>query len=178
MRSPLWVIITSCSLPHALLTMITDAWFVEDEKLLGPHPKDPYKRVETIPSSREIRIEIDGEVIAKSTQNVFLYETLLRTRYYLTSTAVEWKFLGESDTTSYCPYKGMAKYLVPLCRHGGINANGETVITMSRSTERKSKTPSGITNIQQRNPHWLQAGCASTMRRSMFLLMESWRRSD
>lgn len=88
-----------------------DAWFVEDEKLLGPHPKDPYKRIETIPSSREIRIEVDGEVVAKSTQNVFLYETLLRTRYYLTSTAVEWKFLSESESTSYCPYKGMAKYV-------------------------------------------------------------------
>ena len=94
----------------------TDAWFVEDEKLLGPHPKDPYKRVETITSSREIRIEVDGHVIAKSTQNVFLYETLLRTRYYLSSTGVEWEFLTESSTTSYCPYKGMAKYYYPLWR--------------------------------------------------------------
>jgi len=87
-----------------------DAWFVEDEKLLGPHPKDPYKRIETVPSSREIRIEVDGQVVAKSTQNVFLYETLLRTRYYLTSTAVEWKYLSESEATSFCPYKGMANY--------------------------------------------------------------------
>lgn len=89
-----------------------DAWFVEDEKLLGPHPKDPYKRIETIPSSREIRIEVDGQVVARSTQNVFLYETLLRTRYYLASTVVEWGFLSESETTSYCPYKGMAKYVL------------------------------------------------------------------
>jgi uncharacterized protein (DUF427 family) len=85
-------------------------WFVEDEKLLGPHPKDPYKRIECIPSSREIRIEANGKVVAKSTQNVFLYETLLRTRYYLSAVGVEWELLKESDTTSYCPYKGMAKY--------------------------------------------------------------------
>jgi len=87
-----------------------DAWFVEDEKLLGPHPKDPYKRIETIPSSREIRIELEGVVIAKSTQNVFLFETMLRTRFYLDPTMVDWSVLRESETITYCPYKGMANY--------------------------------------------------------------------
>ncbi|KFZ09328.1 hypothetical protein V502_08818 [Pseudogymnoascus sp. VKM F-4520 (FW-2644)] len=87
-----------------------DAWFVEDEKLLGGHPKDPYKRIECISSTREIRIEIDGVVVAKSAQNVFLYETLLRPRYYLPSTAVNWEVLSESETTTFCPYKGMANY--------------------------------------------------------------------
>lgn len=82
---------------------------MEDEKLLGTHPKDPYKRIETLPSSREIRIEVDGTVVAQSTQNVFLYETMLRTRHYLSSTAVNWELLSESGTTSFCPYKGMAK---------------------------------------------------------------------
>jgi uncharacterized protein (DUF427 family) len=87
----------------------SDGWFVEDEKLLGTHPKDPYKRVECIPSSREVRIEVDGVVLAKSSQNIFLFETMLRPRYYLATTSVDWKFLSESKTTSYCPYKGMAK---------------------------------------------------------------------
>ncbi|KAH7407430.1 hypothetical protein BKA64DRAFT_666557 [Cadophora sp. MPI-SDFR-AT-0126] len=87
-----------------------DAWFVEDEKLLGPHPKDPYKRIETIPSSREIRIEIDGVVVAKSLQNVFLFETMLRPRFYLDPTMIDWSVLKESETISYCPYKGMANY--------------------------------------------------------------------
>jgi uncharacterized protein (DUF427 family) len=86
-----------------------DGWFVEDERLLGTHPKDPYKRVECIPSSREIRIEVDGTVLAKSSQNVFLFETMLRPRYYLATTSMNWEFLTESETTSYCPYKGMAK---------------------------------------------------------------------
>ena len=90
-------------------TDCVDGWFVEDEKLLGPHPKDPYKRVECIPSSREIRIEVDGVMIAKSSQNVFLFETMLRPRYYLSMTSVNLGFLTTSDTTSYCPYKGMAK---------------------------------------------------------------------
>ena len=39
-----------------------DKWFVEDVQILGPHPKDPYKRIECLPSSREIRVELDGKV--------------------------------------------------------------------------------------------------------------------
>jgi hypothetical protein len=86
-----------------------DAWFLEDEKLLGTHPKDPYKRVECLNSSREIRVEVEGVVLAKSTQNVFLFETMLRPRFYLSATSINWEVLTESETTSYCPYKGMAK---------------------------------------------------------------------
>jgi hypothetical protein len=97
------------SLPLSASPDGADGWFAEDEKLLGPHPKDPYKRVECIPSSREIRIEVDGVVIAKSSQNIFLFETMLRPRYYLSTASVNWEVLTESDTTSYCPYKGMAK---------------------------------------------------------------------
>lgn len=97
-----------------------DGWFVEDEKLLGTHPKDPYKRVECIPSSREIRIEVDGVVLAKSSQNIFLFETMLRPRYYLATTSVNWEFLSESKTTSYCPYKGMANYY-------NIKVNGKKI---------------------------------------------------
>ncbi|KAH8886352.1 DUF427-domain-containing protein [Thozetella sp. PMI_491] len=87
-----------------------DAWFAEDEQQLGPHPKDPYKRIEPLSSSREVRVEVDGTVIARSTNNVFLYETKLRPRYYLAPTTVEWSFLTPSDTKTSCPYKGEAHY--------------------------------------------------------------------
>ncbi|KAH8811725.1 hypothetical protein F5884DRAFT_286752 [Xylogone sp. PMI_703] len=85
-------------------------WYAEDEKLLGTHPRDPYKRVEIFPASREVRIEVDGHVIAQSRQNMFLYETSLRTRYYVDPTFVNWEYLTESETISYCPYKGKANY--------------------------------------------------------------------
>lgn len=86
-------------------------WFVEDEKLLGGHPKDPYKRIEIFPSTRDIRIELDGIVVAQSNSNMFLYETSLRTRYYIPATSVkDWTFLSKSDTTTFCPYKGQAEY--------------------------------------------------------------------
>lgn len=86
-------------------------WFAEDEKLLGGHPKDPYKRIEILPSSREIRVELHGTILAQSLNNMFLHETMLPTRHYLSSTSIkDWGLLSKSDTTTFCPYKGQASY--------------------------------------------------------------------
>jgi uncharacterized protein (DUF427 family) len=82
-------------------------WFVEEEQIYQ-HPKDPYKRIECIPSTRTVKIEIDGEVVAESSSNIFLYETSLQPRYYLSPTSVNWELLSPSKTTSVCPYKGEA----------------------------------------------------------------------
>lgn len=79
--------------------------------LLGGHPKDPYKRIEILPSSREIRVELNGTVLAQSTNNMFLHETMLPTRYYLPPTSVKnWGLLSTSGTNTFCPYKGQASY--------------------------------------------------------------------
>ena len=56
------------------------------------HPKDPYKRVDILPSSRNITVKIDGVTIAESNNNTFLFETMLRPRYYLPKTSVS--FIG------------------------------------------------------------------------------------
>lgn len=86
-------------------------WFAEDERLLGSHPKDPYKRIEILPSSRDIRVEVNGLVVAQSISNMFLHETMLRTRYYIPATSVkDWTMLTKSDTTTFCAYKGQAFY--------------------------------------------------------------------
>lgn len=86
-------------------------FFAENEKVLGPHPKDPYKRIECLHSEREIRIELKGTVIAQSTSSVFLFETMLRTRYYLPRTAIaDWCTLVPSESSTFCPYKGQASY--------------------------------------------------------------------
>lgn len=58
-----------------------------------------------------MRIEVSGIVVARSANNVFLHETRLRTRHYLSPTSVaDWGALVPSDTTSFCPYKGQASY--------------------------------------------------------------------
>ncbi len=59
-----------------------DQWFEEDEEIFV-HPRDPYHRVDVIPTSRHVKISLDGEVLAESTQAMALFESNLPTRWYL-----------------------------------------------------------------------------------------------
>ena len=82
-----------------------DHWFEEDEEIFV-HPRDPYKRVDTTPSSREVRVVLGGETVANSTRAMFLFETGLPTRYYLPREDVRMDLLEPSETETACPYKG------------------------------------------------------------------------
>jgi uncharacterized protein (DUF427 family) len=82
-----------------------DAWFEEDEEIFV-HPRNPYARVDALRSTRPIRIELEGVVLAESRSPVLLFETGLPTRYYLDRTAVNFTALEHSGTTTACPYKG------------------------------------------------------------------------
>jgi uncharacterized protein (DUF427 family) len=83
-----------------------DAWFEEDEEVFGGHPRSPYARVDAIRSSRQIRVELDGVVLAESDAPVLLFETGLPTRHYIQRTDIDFTALERTDTTTYCPYKG------------------------------------------------------------------------
>ena len=84
-------------------------WFEEDEPVYT-HPRDPYKRVDILASTRHVRIEVDGVTIADSTQPRILFETGLPSRYYIPLTDVRMDLLLPSATESHCPYKGTASY--------------------------------------------------------------------
>ncbi|CAK7273415.1 hypothetical protein SEPCBS57363_005641 [Sporothrix epigloea] len=99
-------------------------WFAEDEKLIGPHPKDPYVRIECLASSRSVRVELNGTILADSNNSVFLHETNLRTRYYLSPTAVDYSMLRPSTTTTFCPYKGKASYFDVVLMDGAEVKDG------------------------------------------------------
>jgi uncharacterized protein (DUF427 family) len=86
-----------------------DAWFEEDEEVFV-HARDPYTRVDALPSSRHIEVKINGVTVADSTKPTLLFETGLPTRYYLPLTDVRMDLLRDSDTTTQCPYKGEASY--------------------------------------------------------------------
>ncbi|KAL1726079.1 hypothetical protein EV714DRAFT_287448 [Schizophyllum commune] len=86
-----------------------DAWFEEDEEIFV-HPKDPYKRVDILQSSRHVRIEINGLMVAETRAPRMLYETTLTPRTYIPQTDCQVELLVPSDTTSRCPYKGEARY--------------------------------------------------------------------
>lgn len=85
-----------------------DGWREEDEPIRG-HPRDPFSRVDVRVTSRRVRIELDGEVLAESTRARLLFETLVPTRFYLPREDVR-VALRPSTTRTYCPYKGEASY--------------------------------------------------------------------
>ncbi|HEX3649295.1 MAG TPA: DUF427 domain-containing protein [Pseudonocardiaceae bacterium] len=82
-----------------------DAWFEEDEQIFV-HPRNPYSRVDALRSTRTVRVELDGLVLAESSSPVLLFETGLPTRYYLNRTEVDFSHLEPSPTVTQCPYKG------------------------------------------------------------------------
>jgi uncharacterized protein (DUF427 family) len=87
-----------------------DAWFEEDARIYV-HPKDPFKRVEILASSRPVAVWVSGVKVAEASASLHLYETGLPVRYYLPPTAVlDPAVLRDSDTETQCPYKGVASY--------------------------------------------------------------------
>jgi uncharacterized protein (DUF427 family) len=82
-----------------------DSWFEEDEEIFV-HPRNPYTRVDALRSTRTIRVEVDGVVLAESSSPVLVFETGLPTRYYLNPTQVRFEHLTSSTTETACPYKG------------------------------------------------------------------------
>ena len=86
-----------------------DAWYEEDEEVFV-HPRDPYTRVDTVHSSRHVRVEVDGQVIAETNRPVLLFETGLPTRYYIPKLDVRMDLLESTETHTDCPYKGTASY--------------------------------------------------------------------
>ena len=86
-----------------------DQWFEEDEEIFV-HPRDPHKRIDTIPSSRSVKVMLGGEAVAETTRAHFLFETGLPTRYYIPAEDVRMDLLSRSDTQTRCPYKGVSSY--------------------------------------------------------------------
>ncbi|MFJ6551459.1 DUF427 domain-containing protein [Streptomyces luteogriseus] len=86
-----------------------DHWYEEDEEIFI-HPRDPHKRVDALPSSRHVRIEIDGQAVADSHEPVLLFETSLPTRYYLPREDVRLDLFDPTGHHTGCPYKGTASY--------------------------------------------------------------------
>lgn len=94
---------------HVTFSWETMEWYEEDERVYA-HARDPHHRVDTLRSSRRVEVFIGGERVANSVRPLILLETTLPTRYYLPFADVRMDLLTQSDTVSYCPYKGAARY--------------------------------------------------------------------
>lgn len=82
-----------------------DEWYEEDERIYV-HPRNPYSRVDALRSTRTVRVEAEGVLLAESSSPVMVFETGLPTRYYLNRTEVDFSHLEPSQTVTECPYKG------------------------------------------------------------------------
>lgn len=86
-----------------------DAWFEEDTRV-DVHPKDPFKRIDIVHSTRPLRVAVGGHTVAEAASAQHLFETGLPPRYYLPPTSVDQSVLRPSATVTRCPYKGEAEY--------------------------------------------------------------------
>ena len=86
-----------------------DAWFEENEEVFV-HARDPYKRIDVLPSSRHVQVVVSGETVAESHSPVLLFEPGHPHRYYLPKLDVRMDLLRPSERVSRCPYKGEAHY--------------------------------------------------------------------
>ena len=86
-----------------------DHWYEEDEEIFV-HPRDPYKRVDVVQSSRPVEVVLGGAVVAETRRARFLFETRLPTRYYIPLEDVRMELLVPSAKKTRCPYKGEARY--------------------------------------------------------------------
>ena len=85
-----------------------DSWWEEDEQALG-NPRDPFHRIDILHSSRHVRVERDGELLAETRRARLLFETMLPVRFYLPREDVI-AGLVPTATRTTCPYKGHASY--------------------------------------------------------------------
>lgn len=83
-------------------------WCEEDEPIVA-HPHDPFRRIDILHSSRHVRIEWGGRLLAESSEPMLLFETLLPVRFYLPPADVVTD-LEPTDSITYCAYKGRASY--------------------------------------------------------------------
>jgi uncharacterized protein (DUF427 family) len=99
-----------------------DAWFEEDEQVFV-HPRNPYSRVDALRSTRQVRVELEGLVLAESAAPVMVFETGLPPRHYLERTEVEFDHLRPSDTVTECPYKGRTSAYWSVQTPTGLHAD-------------------------------------------------------
>jgi uncharacterized protein (DUF427 family) len=113
-------------------------WHEEDEPIKG-HPRDPYHRVDIRRSSRPVRIELDGEVLAATTNARLVCETQLPMRFYLPRDDILAE-LRPGTMHSHCPYKGDALYW-------SFDVGGRRVENLAWSYERPYADVTALTGL-------------------------------
>ncbi len=74
------------------------------------HQKWPDHQVQELPEQREMQVDIDGLLIARSSGVIKVVEDGAVERYYFPRSAVHMESLRPSQDTTVCPFKGRASY--------------------------------------------------------------------
>ena len=119
-RHPLWAVpADDLRLPapgaftHGGLVVLSpedaDTWVEEDRQTYGM-PRNPYHRVDALPSSRHVQILAGQAVVAETSRPVLLIETGVAPRWYIPPGDVAWARLEPVPARTACQYKGEASY--------------------------------------------------------------------
>lgn len=82
------------------------------------HAKWPEHEVREERAAQRHAVEVGGTVVADSLDVIRVFEDEHPARYYFPRSDVKMEALEPSDTTSECPFKGIAHYF-------SVNPNGE-----------------------------------------------------
>jgi uncharacterized protein (DUF427 family) len=86
-----------------------DTW-TEEGRTLVHYPPNPYHRVDCRPTRRRLRVEVAGTTLVDTDDTVIVFETALEPRLYVDPSHVRTDLLRQTDTSTYCNYKGVATY--------------------------------------------------------------------
>jgi uncharacterized protein (DUF427 family) len=86
-----------------------DAW-VEEGRRLVHYPPNPYHRVDCRPTKRRLHVTVAGITLVDTDDTVIVFETALEPRLYVDPAHVRTDLLRQTDTSTYCNYKGFATY--------------------------------------------------------------------
>jgi uncharacterized protein (DUF427 family) len=86
-----------------------DTWLEEGRKLVH-YPPNPYHRVDCRPTKRHLSVSVNGTVLVDTHDTVIVFETALEPRLYVHPSHVRTDLLRQTETSTYCNYKGFATY--------------------------------------------------------------------
>ncbi|MGH3552067.1 MAG: DUF427 domain-containing protein [Mycobacterium sp.] len=86
-----------------------DTW-LEEGRTLVDYPPNPYHRVDCRPAKRRLRVKVAGTTLVDTDDTVIVFETALQPRLYVDPAWVRTDVLRQTDSSTYCNYKGPATY--------------------------------------------------------------------